>query len=234
MWEIQEPTKTAFQERLLEWYHTARRRFSWRNGKRNAYQTLIAEIMLRKTDAGKVASIYDAFIARYPTPELLAAADEGELRREIRLLGIADRARLLRLSAQQIVDLHGGEIPADLTGLMKLPGVGRYIANAVLCFAYKQDVALLDTNIIRILERVFSIRSQKARPRDDRALWDLAARLIPKGRAVSYNRALLDLAASICTAAKPKCQDCPLQSICDHAKVVQHTPAAITSACNQL
>lgn len=218
MWEIPEAKVREFQDQLLEWYRRGRRRFSWRNGRRGAYEVLIAEMMLRKTDAGKVAAVYDSFIAKYPTPKALAWANEAELREEIRLLGISDRARLLRLTAQQILDEHGGRVPANPEALLKLPGVGRYTANAVLCFAYQRDAALLDTNIIRILERVFSVRSERARAREDAALWELAATLVPKGRAVSYNRALLDFAAMICTAAKPKCEFCPLQPMCDYAQ----------------
>lgn len=223
MWDVVPTKKVAFQEALLDWYRMGRRRFSWRNGRRNAYQTLIAEVMLRKTDAIKVAAIYDEFIVRYPSPAELAAADEVELRQTIQLIGITDRARLLRLTAQKLLDEHAGRVPADQEALMKLPGVGRYIANAVLCFAYHRDAALVDTNIIRIIERVFSVRSRKPRPREDRALWKWAGTLVPVGRAVRYNRALLDFAASICTAAKPKCEDCPLQFICDYG---QARPAA--------
>lgn len=225
MWEAPDARKVAFQRSLLEWYRSGRRRFSWRNGRRTAYQTLIAEMMLRKTDSAKVERLYDAFIARYPSPEVLAAADEAALRDEIRLLGIADRARLLRLTAQQLIEQHGGRVPANRAALMRLPGVGRYIANAVLCFAYRRDAALLDTNIIRVVERVFSVRSGKPRPRDDPKLWEFAASLVPEGRAVSYNRALLDLAATICTASKPQCERCPLNQICDFARETKHQSA---------
>jgi len=220
MWSIPEDKAKAFQERLLHWYKTGRRQFSWRNGRRSAYEILIAEMMLRKTDAGKVAVVYEGFIQRYPSPAELAAADEAELRREIRLLGIADRARLLRLMAQHLLDQHRSRVPGDRDVLLRLPGVGRYIANAVLCFGYQRDAALLDTNVIRIIERVFSIQSAKPRAREDRMLWDLAATLVPKGKAVSYNRALLDFAAAVCTASSPKCQGCPLRLMCDYGQTV--------------
>lgn len=218
MWEISDWKKSVFQEGLLAWYRTKRRRFSWRGGKRNAYQVLIAEMLLRKTDAAKVTAVYDAFVVRYPTPDALALADEAELRRQLRLLGIADRARLMRRTAQLIVEEHSGRVPADRNALLQLPGVGRYIAHAVLCFAFQRDVAILDSNVIRIFERVFSVQSEKPRPRDDHALWEFASELVPTRRAVSYNRALLDFAAIVCTAAKPKCEACPLASICEYGR----------------
>lgn len=85
-----------------------------------------------------------------------------------------------------MVTVHGGNVPADLTALMKLPGVGRYTASAVLCFCHRRDVALVDGNIIRILDRVFSIRSRKSRPHEDLALWAVAAELVPSGKATVY------------------------------------------------
>lgn len=207
--------RRSFQRALLQWYRRGRRRFPWRDGKRNAYQILIAELMLRKTDASKVAQLYDRFVTRHPDPRTLAKADENELRREIRILGIADRARLLPLMARRLVSDHDGRVPGDVGDLDRLPGVGLYTANAVLCFAYGRDTPLVDTNVIRVLSRVFSIRSEKRRARDDPRLWQFAAGLVPKGEAVSFNRALLDHAATICTSRNPRCLDCPLAGVCD-------------------
>lgn len=204
-----------FRRRLLRWFRTGRRSFSWRR-RRGAYETLVAEMLLRKTDAAKVAAVYDGFLAAYPTPRRLALADEEQLREELRDLGIADRARLLRLTAEQICARHGGRVPGTLPDLMRLPGVGRYSANAVLCFARGQRAPLVDTNVIRVLERVFSISSPKPRPHEDLALWERAAELVPEEGAASYNRALLDFAAKVCTARSPRCEQCPLHTICDY------------------
>lgn len=210
----------AFQEGLLRWYRKGRRRLPWRNGRRNAYQILVAEIMLRKTDALKVAAVYDSFLSRYPTPQALAKADIRTLRREIRSLGIVDRARLLKSLGAKIVHRHGGRVPAKYEALVGLPGVGRYTANAVLCFAFRRDVPIVDTNVIRVFARVFSVHARKARPRDDPQLWDFAGRLSPQGKACAYNRAVLDFAAQICTSRNPKHDACPLREICDfHAKL---------------
>lgn len=210
-----EGKKRKFQRTLLNWYQKKKRRFSWRNPNRNSYEILIAEMMLRKTDTAKVAQIYDSFVRKYRSPKSLARSRESSLRHDIRLLGIADRARLFRLLGRKIVKEYDGQIPKSFQELTGLPGVGRYTANAVLCFAFRRDVALLDTNVIRVLGRVFSVYSNKPRARDDPVLWDFATTIVPKGKATSYNRALLDFAAQVCTAREPKCNECPLNWICD-------------------
>ncbi|MCX6359218.1 MAG: hypothetical protein NT029_05415 [Armatimonadetes bacterium] len=210
--------REEFATRLYGWYRTAGRRFPWRGGRSSAYHILVAEMMLRKTDVRKVEGVYTAFIARYPTVQCLARADERELRDSIRLLGIEDRARLMRVTANIIVSEHAGKVPSTYNALVSLPGIGRYSANAVLCFAYRRDTALVDTNIIRILGRVFSVWSQKARPREDMRLWDVAAGLVPAGHGIRHNRALLDLAATTCTPTKPKCAVCSLNELCDYAR----------------
>lgn len=220
MFKVSDGKVAAFRDRLLAWYPRGRRRFSWRERQRNAYQTLVAEMMLRKTDAAKVERVYGAFLERYPTPRELAEADEAELRVAIQPLGIADRARLLRLTAQTLLREHKGKVPASAEALRRLPGVGRYTSNAVLCFAYRGDVPLLDTNVIRVIERVFGVRSSKPRAREDPELWEFAARLVPPGKAVTYNRAVLDFAAAVCTASAPKCSTCPLLPTCDYGQTL--------------
>lgn len=210
--------KKRFQRALLKWYSPGRRRFAWRDGKRNAYEILVAEVMLRKTDATKAAQVYLFFLHKYPDPERLSMAVESELKHDIRLLGIADRARLLKQMAQRIVKEHRGRVPLDFARLVRLPGVGPYTANAVLCFASHRGVPLVDTNVIRVLSRVFSFQSERQRARDDPKVWRFAASLVPKGKAITYNRALLDLGATICRRRDPQCPICPLRDICDYGR----------------
>jgi A/G-specific adenine glycosylase len=139
----------------------------------------------------------------------------------LRTLGIFDRARLMRETARQVVSEYSGRIPGDERILAHFPGVGRYTANAVLCFAFGRSVGLLDANVIRVLDRVFSIRSGRSRPRDDPALWAIAQGLVPEGKAVAYNRALLDLAAQLCKPGRPLCDQCPLAICCDYCRETQ-------------
>ncbi len=206
---------TAFQDRLLAWYRKGRRRFAWRSPSTSAYAILLSELMLRKTGTATVAQEYEPFVERYPSPEYLAAAAASDIALSIRRLGIADRGRLLKSLGEQLVTEYAGEVPRTMSQLMALPGVGRYTASAVLCFAYQQAVAILDTNAIRVLDRVFSIRSAMTRPHLDGTLWSAATELVPPSRPVAYNRALLDFAAVVCTHRHPRCGVCPISTICD-------------------
>jgi A/G-specific adenine glycosylase len=211
--------KKEFVKNLLAWHAENKRTFSWRQTK-NPFHILIAEIMLQKTDAKKVSEIYDRFLAKYPNVQALSEASLDELRREILYLGIHSRAERLRKLAIEVIKIHGGDIPSDRKKLLSLPGVGNYIANAVLCFAFNKDVPLIDANIIRILRRVFSIESSNPRPREDQSLWDASAKLVPKGAAREFNLALLDFAAAVCTVKNPKHEECPVKNICDYFRAI--------------
>jgi len=206
--------KEAFVEKILDWHKRNERDFVWRKT-RDPYKVLVAEIMLQKTDAKKVSEIYDGFIEKYPNPYILANAPLSELRKDIMLLGIHKRAERLKNLAGDVIKNHGGDIPPKKEDLLELPGVGEYISNAVLCFAFGKDAPLLDANVIRVLERAFSIKSPKQRPRTDKNLWAAAERLIPKGKAREYNFALLDFAANVCTARNPKHENCIVRDVCN-------------------
>ena len=212
--------KKEFIKKIFVWHKRNKRNFSWRKTK-DPYKIIVAEIMLQKTDAKKVSDVYDAFITKYPNVNVLANAQLSELLNDIKLLGIHKRAERLRNLAVEIVQKYEGKIPHEKENLLALPGVGDYIANAVLCFGFGKDAPLIDANIIRILERVFSIRSPKPRPRTDKNLWETAEKMIPHGKAREYNLALLDFAANVCTAKNPKHADCPIRTVCNMYKEVQ-------------
>ena len=110
----------------------------------------------------------------------------------------------------------GGNVPRSEAELLALPGVGRYSANAVRCLAWHENTPMLDTNVIRLVQRVFSIKSSKARPRDDSILWDFVSSLIPDGKARELNLSMLDFASMICTPRAPLCNICPLNEICNY------------------
>ena len=204
-----------FAQNIIRWYEKFGRNYSWRRTK-DPYRILISEMMLQKTDARKVAEIYPLIIRQYPTVILLSRANTNRLRKQINLLGIHDRARRLRKSAKVIVRDHNGKIPDNKIQLLSLLGVGEYIANAVLCFAFRHDVPVLDTNVIRVLQRVFSARSRLMRPRNDKKLWQFAGEIIPSGRSIEYNRGILDFASAVCTVKQPRCEVCPNCVICDY------------------
>ena len=178
---------------FLEWWNKHKRDFPWRYTK-DPYSILIAEMLLRKTTAKQVEKIYDEFLAKYPNPKSIAEADKNELKEMLKPLGMEHkRAELFKKLGTSVEEKHNGQIPLELEELLKLPGVGMYAANAVLSFACSKDVPLLDTNFIRVIQRVFGIKSEKSRARDDRKLWEFAKTLIPSGSSKNFNLAVLDL-----------------------------------------
>lgn len=209
---------TAFQRALLTWHQASGRQLPWRRAPQSAYRTLVAEMMLRKTTTRNVEAVYPAFLARYPAAEDLCQAREDELREILRPLGIAERARLLRSTGDALVQKYSGKVPRATAELLALPGVGKYTAAAVRCFAYGEHEGLVDTNVVRILRRVFSISSQKARPHTDSKLWEVASALVSRTKPKIYNQALLDLGGTVCTLRQPKCARCPLTFMCEDFK----------------
>jgi A/G-specific adenine glycosylase len=205
-----------FAQRLLMWFEKNERVFPWRKT-RDPYKILLAEIFLRKTDAAKVLGVYEHFIRQYAGLEALVNAKEGDLEDFLRPLGLyRRRAKELMNLAQIVTTKYHGKIPHSREELLGLPGVGDYIANAVLCFAFGKDVPLLDTNVIRVVIRVFSFESKKKRIRDDPEMWQNIREIVPKSSSRNFNLAVIDLAATICLPKKPKCWICPVSLICDY------------------
>lgn len=205
-----------FAQRLLKWFSKNKRSFPWRETS-DPHKILIAEILLRKTDAGKVLRIYERFIRRYPSFEALINADRRELEDFLRPLGIyRRRAKELMDLARIVKAKHRGKVPHSREEILGLPGVGDYAANAVLCFAFGKTVPLVDTNVIRVVARVFSFKSKRKRARDDPEIWREIGRIVPKGKARDFNLAILDLAAASCLPRKPVCGICPVTLLCDY------------------
>lgn len=212
------PQKSQFGGRLLNWRkrNNPDSTFPWRNS-RDPYEILVSEVLLVKTTRGQVQRMWHSFVDKFPDVDSLASADEEGLKAVIKPLGLEHkRARGLKEMARQLVSKRGGSVPDDKEELLGLKGVGRYVANAVLCFAFDQDAALVDTNILRIIHRCFSAGSDSARPRNDMDLWGLVGRLMPVGKGREFNLAILDFANLVCTSKLPKCSSCPMGDICDY------------------
>lgn len=208
-----------FARKLLIWYEGNKRDyFPWRRT-RDPYKILVAEMMLQKTTSKQVIGVFDRFLEKYPSLASLANASVTEIEAEITSLGMEHRrAKRFKKWAEEIVRRYNSQVPCGKEELISLPGVGEYIANAVLCLAYDEDVPLLDTNVVRVLGRVFRIRSMKARARTDRALWKTYKMMIPKGKSRDFNLAMLDFAALICTAKNPRHEICPMSKLCQFVK----------------
>jgi A/G-specific adenine glycosylase len=202
-----------FQRRLLAWYARHGRDLPWRRT-RDPYRVLVSEVMLQQTQVERVVPKYREFLARYPTLDALAAADPGEVRALWYPLGYNARPFRLHQVARETVARYGGRLPDRAEDLRRLPGIGRYTAGAVLAFAFGRDAAILDTNVRRVLSRVFLGPRRLRRLRGDKAFWDLAGALVPPGRGYDFNQALMDFGATWCTPRAPRCPRCPMRPFC--------------------
>ena len=203
----------AFQARLLVWFRRNGRDLPWRRT-RDPYRILVSEVMLQQTQVERVREYYDRFLREYPTVEELAAADPARVRDSWDGLGYYARARNLQATARMIADHHGGRFPRRPEDLQALPGVGRYTAGAVVSFAYGEAAPILDTNVRRVLSRLFFRRRSSSPAANERRLWALAGAVIPAGKAWAFNQALMDFGATVCTARAPRCNTCPLRHLC--------------------
>lgn len=195
----------VFIRKLLAWYRRNARKLPWR-GTRNPYAILVSEFMLQQTQVSRVLEYYPRFLKRFPTIEKLARSRPKAVREAWEGMGYYARARNLHTLAQEVVRDHEGLLPDTPEALRTLPGVGPYTAGAVACFAYEKPVPAVDTNVNRVLTRVFA-------PRD---VWAFAAMLTPKkGKtAWAFNQAVMELGALVCTARRPKCPACPVRREC--------------------
>jgi A/G-specific adenine glycosylase len=203
----------SFKRRLLKWFRSNGRDLPWRRT-RDPYRVLVSEFMLQQTQVSRVSEFYPRFLERFPTIESLAQARPKHVREAWDGLGYYRRAVNLHRLARTVVDDHDGVIPDRPLALSDLPGVGRYTAGAVASFAYEKRTAAVDTNVARVLGRVF--RTSRGGTATEHATWHLAERLIPKRRrtAWEFNQALMDLGARFCTARSPKCLSCPVKPAC--------------------
>ena len=198
---------------LAAWYDCGHRPLPWREG-RDPYRVLVSEVMLVQTTVAAVAPYYARFLALFPTAEALAAADEVDVLRAWEGLGYYRRARQLHAAARQIVERHGGAIPADPALIRALPGVGRYIAGAVASFAFDLPEPILEANTQRALARLLAWDRDVSAPASQRRLWEAAARLVPLDQPGRFNQALTELGATVCTPRDPTCLICPVARLC--------------------
>ena len=208
-----------FRFKIIEWYKKyGDKHLPWRKT-RDPWAILVAAFLLRKTTTSQVVKIYRKFLKKYPTPKTLLSASEKEVRELIRPLGIEhQRAKHLKELAEYIEKRLGGKIPCVKDKLKELPGVGDYIASEVLLGSCDMPEPLLDRNMIRVIERVFGVKSAKKRPHTDPKMWSFAKMLVPKDpeKAKAFNYGILDFARKVCTARNPRCSNCPIRDICNY------------------
>lgn len=208
---------------LLTWYATEQRDLPWR-ATSDPYAILVSEIMLQQTQVDRVLPKYQQFLSAFPSLADLAAAPTAEVISVWVPLGYNMRAVRLQSLARQVIEQYGGRIPDTIDELLTLKGIGRYTAGAIACFAYHQQVATVDTNIRRVLHRIFIGLEQPDARLNDAQMLALAEQVLPEGEAYNWNQALMDLGATICTSNNPRCTECPMQKTCQaYAEMSQHS-----------
>ncbi len=215
----------ALHDTLIAWFEQHKAGLPWRRT-HDPYAIWLSEIMLQQTQVATVIPYYERFLARFPTVGTLAAAPLDDVLKLWEGLGYYSRARNLHRAAQVIVNEFGGNFPATVNDLLRLPGIGRYTAGAIASLAFGRDVPVLDGNVIRILTRVFDITGDVTQATTKNALWDLAERIVPAGRAGPWNEGLMELGRRICTPSSPDCAACPIAQHCTayHLNVQDQRP----------
>ncbi|HLI29364.1 MAG TPA: A/G-specific adenine glycosylase [Chloroflexota bacterium] len=203
----------TFQQELRTWYAAEGRDLPWRRTT-DPYAILVSEIMLQQTQVRTVVPYYERFLRRFPTLADLAAAPLAEIKAITDPLGYKVRGERLKRIAETAVERYGGTLPRDEAALLALPGIGRYTAGAIRSFAFGEDAPILDTNVLRLLVRVFAPPPAGGGAALLRRLWALAEAVIPPGQGQVFNQALMDFGAQVCTARRPICLFCPLRAIC--------------------
>ena len=208
--------KKQFQQKIIDWYVEAGRRFPWRV-RSNPYSILIAEMMLRRTTAVAVNRVYSKFMERFQDPRQLARARLHTIESMVSSLGLQkNRSQHLKMMASTLVKEYNGNVPTTLDELSSLPGVGLYVASAVINFAYLKPTPLVDGNIVHLISRVFEMKFDG--PMDERA-WNFMSSFDCNNNCRFFYWGIIDLVAILCLRRTPKCKDCPLSGICIwHAK----------------
>lgn len=202
----------AFRK-LLPWFDAHERDLPWRSPDTPAWGVLLSEVMSQQTPVARVAPIWQEWMRRWPTPRAFANAGADEVLRAWGSLGYPRRALRLHECARVVVDKHGGEVPADVDALLALPGIGAYTARAVACFAYGENVPVVDTNVRRLYRRAVAGEFLQG-PARAKELKEVEALLPDDGTGPRFSAALMELGALVCTATSPACESCPLLDDC--------------------
>ena len=217
-WDEDADWASSVRRRLLVWYEREKRELPWRED-RDPYRILVSEMMLVQTTVAAVVPHFERFLRLYPDFAALARAEEDEVVKAWEGLGYYRRARQLHAAAQTIVEKHGGRMPDDPDAVRALPGVGRYLAGAILSQAFDRPEPILEANSQRVLARLLAWRGEIAATATKKRLWEAAERLVPESRAGDFNQSLMELGALVCSPRSPRCLVCPLSARCEARKL---------------
>jgi A/G-specific adenine glycosylase len=205
--------RQRFRRAILGWYRRHGRDLPWRRTS-DPYHILVSEVMLQQTQVDRVVPKYQEWLDKYPSLEALASAPEDEVSETWRPLGYNIRPRRLHAIARESVARYGGQLPSDQDTLRSFKGIGAYTAGAIRSFAFRERAAILDTNVARVLFRVFVRRGDPKAHAMKKHLWAMSEVLVPRKHVFDFNQALMDLGATVCVARRPKCEACPMTSLC--------------------
>lgn len=214
--------RRRFRRTLLAWYDRHGRDLPWRKTS-DPYHILVSEMMLQQTQVDRVIPKYHEWLDRYPSLGALAAARARDVKRTWRPLGYNIRPRRLHAIARESVARYGGRLPSDEETLLSFKGIGAYTAGAIRSFAFGQRAAIVDTNVARVLFRIFVNKGDAKTHAMHEHLWTVSEVLLPRKRVFDFNQALMDLGATICVARKPRCSVCSMARICRSYPVVGAT-----------
>ena len=205
--------RRQFRRALLAWYDIHGRELPWRKTS-DPYHILVSEIMLQQTQVDRVLPKYAEWLEKYPSFEALASARIRDVTTTWRPLGYNIRPRRLHAIAREAVERYDGQLPSDAETLLSFKGIGAYTAGAIRSFAFGQRAAILDTNVARVLFRVFVGRGDPKAHAMRKRLWVISDLVLPRKRVFDFNQALMDLGAIVCSARKPQCAVCPMSRMC--------------------
>lgn len=204
---------SRIQNELLEWYRKHHRDLPWRNTA-DPYAIWVSEVMLQQTQVSTVIPYYERFLSAYPRVQILAQASMQQVLKIWEGLGYYARARNLHSAARTVMEQHNGRIPEDHAALKALAGIGDYIAAALLSIAFKKPFAAVDGNVKRVLARFHQIKAPVNEPSSAGVFKEAADRFLDRSDPGTFNQAMMELGALICTPKNPECESCPLKREC--------------------
>ena len=223
-----------FGRLLRRWFRANGRDLPWRRT-RDPYHILVSELMLQQTQVSRVVTRYGEFLETFPTLHHVARARPTRVMEAWAGLGYYARARNLHALARQVTDRGrnaDAALPPDAEVLRTLPGIGAYTAGAVSSFAYERRAALVDTNVARVIKRVFAPDAELKSGRDQKRIWAIARELLPRtgGATWTHNQAMMELGALVCTARVARCDQCPVRSVCSSgSRTAQRAPQRLSA-----
>ena len=212
------PLRQRFRRNLFSWYRKHGRDLPWRRTA-DPYHILVSEIMLQQTQVDRVLPKYHEWLGKYPSFAALAEAPAAEVRQTWYPLGYNIRPTRLQWIAREAVERFDGQLPSDEATLLSFKGIGAYTAGAIRSFAFGERAAILDTNVARVLFRVFVGRGDPKAHAMKRQLWAISEAVLPQKNVFDFNQALMDFGAMQCPARQPKCATCPLARFCRSGRV---------------